>query len=791
MKEIDKFYQSLMQDVVAMQSGDEDGNTQEQIFTRICLDMLSDAAETENVSVAYDERDLKKKGQHKINGYAISDNYETVDLFITLYANTTEIRTILKSEIDTASRMITNFFRRAVYNDYVNEIAESSEIFEFANTLANYAELRNNLIRVNAFILTNGTYKGELPASQTICGYNIYYKVIDIEYLYKISEQAGVPIELDFEDLNGLRYDIPCLAANLNNPEYEAYVAIIPGECLAQLYDCYGARLLEQNVRSFLQFTGKINKGIRETIKNEPHMFLAYNNGIAATADHVELDETGHFIRHISNLQIVNGGQTTASIFYTKKKDKADISSILVQVKLSVIKVKDQYADIVSRISRYANTQNKVNDADFSANNPALVEIERISRYVFAPATPINNLQTAWFFERARGQYKTLRAKEGFTKSRQKAFDLKYPKKQVVTKVELAKYVNAWQVKYITKNNLQVLAIGPHIVVRGNEKNYAQFIKYNLPDIKHIDAAWFEDAIAKAILFKAADKRYGTKLSGDHIGELKQVVVPYTLSLLNIITNRKLDLYRIWKNQSISPALSDFIYDLMKQVNNFILRESPISHYIEWAKKAECWLAVQSNKWAYNLDEIRQDFIDEKNPPKRNHKNDVEDEESDKRHKEGIIRAIPFSLWKKIETWGRDTEMLQPTLTSLASDIAYKIKNNRKLNDSDISRGYLIYENVWQHNPELLEEADSLAEQDRAKAEEASGTSSQRTDGQDEITLELIQSMVEWDKRRRILEDWKWKAMKDVTDGTKPLTDRMKYAFYFNLQKLKKAGFPN
>ena len=791
MKEIDKFYQSLMQDVVAMQSGDEDGNTQEQIFTRICLDMLSDAAETENVSVAYDERDLKKKGQHKINGYAISDNYETVDLFITLYANTTEIRTILKSEIDTASRMITNFFRRAVYNDYVNEIAESSEIFEFANTLANYAELRNNLIRVNAFILTNGTYKGELPASQTICGYNIYYKVIDIEYLYKISEQAGVPIELDFEDLNGLRYDIPCLAANLNNPEYEAYVAIIPGECLAQLYDCYGARLLEQNVRSFLQFTGKINKGIRETIKNEPHMFLAYNNGIAATADHVELDETGHFIRHISNLQIVNGGQTTASIFYTKKKDKADISSILVQVKLSVIKVKDQYADIVSRISRYANTQNKVNDADFSANNPALVEIERISRYVFAPATPTNNLQTAWFFERARGQYKTLRAKEGFTKSRQKAFDLKYPKKQVVTKVELAKYVNAWQVKYITKNNLQVLAIGPHIVVRGNEKNYAQFIKYNLPDIKHIDAAWFEDAIAKAILFKAADKRYGTKLSGDHIGELKQVVVPYTLSLLNIITTRKLDLYRIWKNQSISPALSDFIYDLMKQVNNFILRESPISHYIEWAKKAECWLAVQSNKWAYNLDEIRQDFIDEKNPPKRNHKNDVEDEESDKRHKEGIIRAIPFSLWKKIETWGRDTEMLQPTLTSLASDIAYKIKNNRKLNDSDISRGYLIYENVWQHNPELLEEADSLAEQDRAKAEEASGTSSQRTDGQDEITLELIQSMVEWDKRRRILEDWKWKAMKDVTDGTKPLTDRMKYAFYFNLQKLKKAGFPN
>lgn len=786
MKEIDKFYQSLMQDVVAMQSGDEEGNTQEQIFTRICLDMLSDAAETENVSVAYDERDLKKKGQHKINGYAISDNYETVDLFIAIYANTAEIRTIFKSDIDTAAKMATNFFRRAIYNDYVNEIAESSEIFEFADTLANYAELRESLIRVNVFILTNGKYSGELPPRQSICGYNINYKVIDVEYLYKISEQSGVPIELDFDNLDGQKYEIPCLAANLSNPDYEAYVAIISGECLAKLYEYYGARLLEQNVRSFLQFTGKINKGIRDTIKKEPHMFLAYNNGIAATADNIELDETGHFIKHISNLQIVNGGQTTASIYNTAKKDKADISEIFVQIKLSVIKDKKQYAEIVSQISHYANTQNKVNEADFSANNSTLVEIERISRYIFAPATSISNLQTAWFFERARGQYKTLRAKEGFTKSRQKAFDLKYPKKQVVTKVELAKYVNAWQETYDGKS----LVLGPHIVVRGNEKNYDRFIKYNLPDVKHIDVSWFEDMIAKAILFKTADKRYGTKLTGNHIGELKQVVVPYTLSLLNIITKGQLDLFRIWRNQSISPALSDFIYNLMKQVNDFILKESPVSHYIEWAKKEECWLKVRSHEWTYNLDEISQDLIDVNNPPKRNHKSDIDNEEADRIHKEGIIRSIPFSLWKKIEMWGRDTGMLQPNQTSMASDIAYKIKNNRKLSDSDISRGYLIYENVWQHAPELLEEADSLAEQDQTKANEASDTVSQ-VNGQDEITLELIQAMVEWDKRRRILEDWKWKVMNDVANGTKPLTDRLKYGFYFNLQKLKKAGFPN
>lgn len=782
MNELNKFYQSLMQDVVAIQSGDDEGNTQEQVFTRICQEMLSEAGETENTYIAYDERDLGRKGQHKINGYAISDNYENVDLFISIFNNKQDICSISKPEIDTAVKRISNFFRKAIYNEYVNEIAESSEIFEFADTLANYGELKENLIRVNAFILTNGQYKGDIPASQSISGYTVFYRIIDIDFLYKISEQSRIPIELDFDNLDGERFEIPCLAANIENPDYEAYIAIMPGECLATLYHDYGARLLEQNVRSFLQFTGKINKGIRKTINEEPHMFLAFNNGIAATADHILLDETGRFIKRISNLQIVNGGQTTASIYNTARKDKADISQIYVQVKLSVIKDIEQYANIVSRISQYANTQNKVNDADFTANNPALIEIEKLSRYILSPVTLEKNMPTSWFFERARGQYKTLRSKEGFTKSRQAAFDLKFPKNQVFTKVELAKYVNAWQEVYSAKS----MMIGPHIVVRGNEKNYARFMNYNLPEIKHIDVAYFEDIIAKAILFRTADKRYGTKISGNHIGELKQVVVPYTLSLLNLITGGRLDLYKIWKNQRISMELSDFIYELMKQVNQFIINKSPVSHYIEWAKKEECWLMVKENKWSYNIADIVADCIDENNPPKRTHKVNIENVETDRRHQEEILKSIPFSLWKKIEEWGRDTGLLEAPYPTVASDIAYKVKNGRKFLDGDISRGITIYEKVWQYNPDLLEEADKWAEKDRIADEQRSNSRDSKIA---EITLELVRQMVEWDKRRRILEDWKWKAMKDVVDGKKELSDRMKHAFYLNLQILRKKGF--
>ncbi len=352
------------------------------------------------------------------------------------------------------------------------------------------------------------------------------------------------------------------------------------------------------------------------------------------------------------------------------------------------------------------------------------------------------------------------------------------------SKVELAKYINAYQEIYDGKK----LVISPNIVVRGNEKNYARFINDNVPDnIKKINNVYFEDAIAKCILFKTAEKRYGTKLNDYNIGELRQVVVPYTLSLINILTNNKLDLFKIWKNQKISQTLSDCIYDLMKQVNQFILDNSPVTHYIEWAKKEECWEEVKANTWSFNINEIKADLIDEKNPPKRNVITDDKNVEEAQKHEEGIIRSIPFVLWKKIEAWGRDSGYLSIFHQTAASDIAYKVKNNRKLTDTDRSKAMFIFEEVCQHNIELLEEADKLTEQEQNIVDVLQPKNNHIVSN--EITLELIQKMVDWDRRKRILEDWKWKVMDDVVQGKKTLDDRKKYAFYLNLEKLKKHGF--
>lgn len=703
-KEVLKYYQSLNQDIRITQLSEEDGGNSEQLFTQIALNNLADAGETENAILAFDKKAIGTKNQHQINGFAISDNYENLDLFVTVYKGSEEISTTTKSEIETAQKRISNFFNKCVSKEYVNEIEESSEIFQLANTLANYDEIKENLVRVNVIILTDGEYKGDFPNSDSINNYNIFYRVIDIYFLYKISEQSRVPIEIDLNDFDGERFEVPCLPASEINPNFKAYIAILQGTCLAKLYERYGARLLEQNVRSFLQVGSRnsVNFGIRSTIRNEPEKFFAYNNGIAATADHIELDESGRYISKIRNLQIVNGGQTTASIYNTAKKDRADISKIFVQVKISVIENPEEYSDIVSLISKYANTQNKVNNADFSANNPALVAFEKLSRYILSPVIATSNIQTSWFFERARGQYKTLRSREGRTKALLTAFDRKYPRKQMFSKVELAKYINSYQEVYDGKK----LVIGPHIVVRGNEKNYTQFIGYFLPEnVNKINNIYFEDAISKCILFKNADKRYGIKPNS--IGEMKQVVVPYTLSLLSIITENQLDLFKIWISQDVSPELSDFIFELMKQVNQFILETYNGQHYIEKAKKEECWDLVKNHEWNFNLNDIKSDLIDPRNPPRRNTILDIEQKELEQN--KAVVKSIPPALWNEILQWGKDSELFDTIKQTIVSNIAFKLRQNRILADDEIQKGVEFLDIVAKHNEELLQKAEEFA----------------------------------------------------------------------------------
>jgi hypothetical protein len=765
--ELTKFYNTLQQDINAEQLSEEEGGSQEQLLTQYAVDLLVNVGDNENVRVAHDEN-ITPRNRHKVNAFSLSENYETLDLFITILKSSATPDRVQKTEIDEAAKLIANFFRKAYYKDYVKGIEESSEIFELALTLSSSEEVRNGLVRINANILTDGIYPGEKPANVDIAGYKIFYKVIDLNYLYNIADKDHNPIEINFKE-DG--YKLPCIISSGENSEYQSYLAIIPGFALANIYEKYGSRLLEQNVRSFLQFTGKINKGIRKTILEEPHMFLAFNNGIAATAEEILLEDlpdgNGKYIAWVRDFQIVNGGQTTASVYHTWKKDKKDLSEIFVPVKLSVIKQHDKFSEIVSRIAEYANTQNKVSISDLSSNRPFHIELEKLSRSIWASPGENSPVQTRWFYERARGQYKNARNKEGFTPARERAFDQKNPKSQVFTKEDLAKYINAYREEYDGRK----LAIGPHVVVRGSQKNYAQFINYN--SIIKPDNVFFEDLIAKAILMRSAEKKYGIKPNS--IGDMRYITVPYSIALFGYITGYTLDLYKIWKNQSLSENLKDLLYDLMVRVEDFIKNKAPGSLYGEWAKKEECWEALKNGDFDIDIEKIKSDLED---PKKRITRRKVSETETDQIQIEEEIsrlRSIPPPVWHKIEEWAKVNNEFTIQMRNVAFDLAARVRNNALISNYERTTGLKILDAIIEKSPDLLNDSDNLAET-VAKIDQ-------------EISIELIKEFITWDKKNKKLKGFEFRFMSDLVEGIKPFSEHNKKIAGMNIAKAKKYGF--
>ena len=374
--------------------------------------------------------------------------------------------------------------------------------------------------------------------------------------------------------------------------------------------------------------------------------------------------------------------------------------------------------------------------------------------------------------------------KEGFTASRKKAFELKYPKKQVFSKYELAKFVNTFEEVTEKKG----IVVAPHMVVRGNEKNYAAFLNYTLPEVREINNIYFENVVAKAILFKEADKRYGNKRAGNNIGEMKQVVVPYTLGLINYVATQRgkqIDFYKIWKNQCVSDELSQFIYELMVEVEAFIIKHCTGSHYIEWAKKEECWKKVKDNNiWMVNWGAISNELITDKQAQKRPVIEGLnEDASATIKHELALISAIHAPLWIKFAEWGAETGYLNHTQQETARNVAYTLKFHKTITSAMRSAAIRIYETVCAQNIELLLEADSI------QAEIPNTLPAEKSEDDIEITPTIIAQMVAFDEQYHILQGWKTRVMKKVMYGEQELTDRLKHGFRLNYNELKEHGF--
>lgn len=791
MNAIEEYHKTLKLEIESKMLTLEGGGNKTQLFTRYAIDLMKANGEVDNVIVAYDEETNPKRKPHKVNAFSISDDYTTVSLFVTIYKAQKTIQSLSEREVMDAIKLVSNFYMKAVQEDYVNKLTDSAEIVGCAHVLGKDEEFKDNAQQIKIYILTNGTFSGKLKAGKELGGLQLACNVIDLERLCEMSDEQSQPIFVDFESLG---YRVPCITGAEDNDLYQSYVAIVPGACLADLYETYKVRLMENNVRQFLQFTGKINKGIKETIEKEPEMFLAYNNGIAATASDIELDRTGKFIKSVKGLQIVNGGQTTASLYHVKDANKdVDLSRILVQVKFSIVRNVERYDEIVANISRCANTQNKVSESDFSANREELIRLETWSRSVMTEPSSTRPTSTFWYFERAKGQYKNFRLKEGFTKQAESQFDMKYPKEQVFTKYDLAKYENCYGETHFTVKINGIDCddyIGPHTVCLGNEKNYAVFLKHNMPKLSELDNIYFEDLIAKAILFKEADKRYGTKQHGEPIGEIKKTVVPYAIALLYHITAGQIDLYKIWMRQEVSTELSNFLYELMKQINKFILSYENVARFEELAKKKSLWEDIKEHTWSYNLKEIKRDLIDLKNPPKRVSKSKEEQERILAEECRIMISNVPVEIWERIALWGKESECLSVMQQNLCHELGRKIGKKEMFSNSELEGGAQIIDILSKNNIDLLYQADAFVE-DEAEQQVQIPLKKKITNRELNLLMtdDLLHKMRDWDKTHHVLRDYVYDNLDKVVCGEIEMSFKMKWSFFYGLENMKVRGF--
>lgn len=582
--------------------------TPEEEFISKVLTLLEELQEVNNPY----ENSIQKRGSRnkmmQFDAYGFDEADKSLSLILSDFQNDFDAPKLINTKIDILHGRMINFLEESYNGTLSNYFDDSDETIKIGNEIRRRLDILNatgtideSIEKIKLFIITNAELDVRVKKiiKEDFKDRKVDVIIYSIERFHEIhisgSEREPIIINTSEYDLSD---GIPCVLAEMTGDrDYDAYLAIVPGKFLSDIYYDHGSRLLEGNVRAFLSIRGNVNKGIRRTILQEPEKFFTYNNGIATTAKTVKIEHTnkGIFIKSIEDLQIINGGQTTASLTSAFIKDKNNLKDIFVPMKLTVVK-NDNYDEMVSNIAKYANSQNKVTVADLFSNHRFHVIFENLSERIFAPAT--NNFvhPTIWFYERSRGKYEQKQFKLT-TKSEKDKFKRKYPKNQVIKKEELAKYYNSINGK-------------PHIVSMGAMKNMSDFAK-SIGEIwskskENVNEFFFKKSICSAIIFRSTDSLI-YKMPWYEKGGYKANIVTYTIAKLidSIPKGYSLNYDKIWNDQNISNAFRKEIDILGRKTQDFILDSKGVI-VTEYCKKEDTWKKYKEIEHKLNDDLINE-----------------------------------------------------------------------------------------------------------------------------------------------------------------------------------------
>lgn len=562
---------------------------EELVFCEVVMQHLADAGMTFEPVVCHYESRIGNSNL-RLSGYAISEDGDQLDFFVSLYGGYEHAAMVPDSEAKTAAAQCLNFVEMCVNGKLEGKADPSSEAHALAVTVR---EVYNRLDQVRVFVLTDGVVKSKSFKPRDVGGRTVRLEVMDIERLFRHRSEGRPRDELviNFKDVSGA--PLPCVFVPGEEGEYDYALTAIPGEALRFIYGKFGPRLLEANVRSFLSVKAKgVNAGIQSTLRNCPGRFMAFNNGIVLVVDEMRLDRTkdgSPGVVWLRGMQIVNGGQTTASIYFTHKKyPDTSLDNVRVPAKIIVIRSHDpaRAEALVSDISRYANSQNVIRQSDLSANKPFHVNIERLSMSIYCP-----DGVGRWFYERAAGSYNTMLAREGTTPARRRELKEAMPTARRMTKTELAKYQMAWEGK-------------PDIVCLGSQKCFVRFMDglgeaeaNGAPVVP--DVAYFKAVVGKRLLFKATERA-----ARPFVTAFMANVVAYTVAVVVRVWGNRFDFDKVWLRQGVSPQLAEQLAVWAREVSDRLHETSGGKMVSEWAKSPDCREAVFSKPFSSPLENV-------------------------------------------------------------------------------------------------------------------------------------------------------------------------------------------
>lgn len=514
------------------------------------------------------------------DGYSYDEADGALVLVISEFANQRESTfTLTNSRIEELLSYMQRFVEESVKGNIRNFCDDSDPAINIANEFKKKigkGMTATEILRFKFIIISNYTLSKQVKnlSKPDFLDRPVELNVWTLERFYQTfvsNSSETLEIETSDFDCDG----IPYLKANLGSQSnYDAYLGIIPGEFLAGIYLKYGSRLLQGNVRAFLSFRGNVNKGIRSTIMKEPENFFTYNNGIAIVARAVRFSPDKTKIVYFKDLQIINGGQTTASLASAiiKKEAPKGMENLFVPMKLTVLNVEDDmseeqvqnYNDLTKTISECANSQNAVRPADFFSNHPFHVKMEQLSFKVMAPPVGGKPYQTVWFYERSRGKWEQEQMK--LNPRQRDLFKEKNPKNQLITKEKLAKCYNA-------------ILMHPDQVCKSSSDNFKIFAPY-IDDIYEkdrdsINDEFFKKCVCSIIIFDTLDKLI-SKESWYPKGGNKAQITPYTIAKLMTLLPKgsDLDWISIWNKQTLYSALINELLRLAYFTHNYLEKKA-------------------------------------------------------------------------------------------------------------------------------------------------------------------------------------------------------------------------